>query len=273
MKLRQRLGHAYARLFASPSLSKLNDALLQLALRGRGYNNYIDANASGENYFIERLSALEPKVCIDVGANVGKYSRALLERSNTRVIAFEPLPKSFARLNELSHLYGERFQCINLGVAEVSGVRAIHFGERFEEWASFSAEVSNVDYVGKANKDTLDLRLTSLDDFFLKERPLETTEVDLLKIDTEGYELNVLRGAKEFLAKYNPKFIQLEMNWHQLFVGSSLWTFGQHLAGYTAFQLLPYGNGMREVQTKDPLSNIFEFANFVFVRRDISTKL
>ena len=51
--------------------------------------------------------------------------------------------------------------------------------------------------------------------------------VDLIKIDTEGYEMNVLKGSRNFISK--PKFIQIEFNWHQLFTNNSLIDFSKEL--------------------------------------------
>ena len=90
-------------------------------------------------------------------------------------------------------------------------------------------------------------------------------QVDLIKIDTEGFESEVLRGGGETIRRCRPKFVQLEFNWHQLFRNTSLNSFSELLPGYSVFQLLP--DAWIERDPIDPLSNIFHFSNFVFVRR------
>ena len=47
--------------------------------------------------------------------------------------------------------------------------------------------------------------------------------IDFIKIDTEGYEFEVLDGAKNLLKEQQPKFIQIEFNWHQLLKGQTLY--------------------------------------------------
>jgi hypothetical protein len=51
--------------------------MLSAALKAKGYNNYQSYVDSGEQYFLKNiLSEINPKVCVDVGANVGEYTKA-----------------------------------------------------------------------------------------------------------------------------------------------------------------------------------------------------
>ena len=92
------------------------------------------------------------------------------------------------------------------------------------------------------------------------------TEIDLVKIDTEGFELEVFEGAINTFAKIKPKFIQIEFNWHQLFRNTSLNLFAEKLPNYDIYQLVHSGWVKRDA--KDPLTNIYLFSNFIFVRID-----
>ena len=87
---------------------------------------------------------------------------------------------------------------------------------------------------------------------------------DFIKIDVEGYEAEVFKGAERVLREIKPRFIQIEFNWHQLFRNTALHYFSEQLPDYEVFQLLP--NGWIARDPRSPLSNIFEFSNFVFVR-------
>ena len=46
-------------------------------------------------------------------------------------------------------------------------------------------------------------------DFFIKKINLK--RIDFIKIDTEGYELEVLKGAQNTIKKFKPNFIQLNL--------------------------------------------------------------
>ena len=251
-------------------MQAMNNRVLHMALRARGYNNCGDLRSSGEALLLERVARDDPRLCIDVGANVGGYSRALLERTGARVIAFEPLPRAFASLQGLARSHPERLIAVNRGVGDFSGELEIFHGAADSEWASFSREVNAIDYVGAANRNALKVPVTTLDDYLATEgREYLAAGIDLLKIDTEGYEYEVLRGARNTLSGIRPRFIQIEFNWHQLFRGQSLHSLAALLPGYQAFQLLPYGAGLSSVDTRRPESNIYHYSNFVFAREDV----
>ena len=79
--------------FARKFLIPINTILLKLVIRFLGYNNHKDFYSSGEIFFLRKVCMEKPKLCLDIGANVGKYSSFLLENSSAKIIAFEPMPK------------------------------------------------------------------------------------------------------------------------------------------------------------------------------------
>ena len=251
--------------FARSSMQKYNKILFNVTLHGMGYNNFTTRKISGEENFIILLSKYNPKICIDIGANVGNYSLFLLETTKTKVIAFEPLPNAFEKLSKIQKLYPNRLIAINKGVGNENKEMNIYFTEERTEHASFSAEVNLVSYVNNVNQ--VKVEVTSLD-HWLKNNRFDYNEIDLLKIDTEGFEYEVLIGAKDTIKTIRPKFIQIEYNWHQLFKNQSLFSLGLLLEEYTAFQLLP--NGLCKRDLKNPESNIYSFSNFIFIRNDIN---
>jgi FkbM family methyltransferase len=251
-------------------MQRVNDKLLQLALHSRGYNNFGRGRQSGEVNFIRILSKFNPRYCIDIGANKGDYSRMLLRLPGTKVVAFEPLPVAFKSLEAVRKEFPDRFECFNLGVADKEATLTLHFGEDDSELASFSTEVNGVGYVGKTNVNTIEAKVVTLDTF-LEERGSE--EIDLLKIDTEGYENEVLLGALKTIRNNPPKFVQLEFNHHHLFRSHSLCSLSKLLPGHKPYQLLSFGNGLVARDPSSPESNIFHFSNFIFVREDIARQL
>ena len=250
----------YCKDFSRPEASSLNDVLLSCALRARGYNNFRSDAESGEEFFLTKILApTNPKLCIDIGANVGNYSAMLLEFTQARVISFEPLPKAFVELEKKISTYGTRAILENKGIGEKNEKLVIHYSNEATSHASFSVEVKNVPYV--KNDRQVEVDVVSLDSYLKK---MDYPKLDLIKIDTEGFESEVLKGATESILRCQPKFIQLEFNWHQLFRNTSLSYFSEILKNYSVFQLLP--GGWIERNPKDPLSNIYHFSNFVFVR-------
>ncbi|QFT67765.1 hypothetical protein FIU93_13340 [Labrenzia sp. THAF35] len=239
----------------SPDLAELNDYLLNAALSARGYNNL----ESGETFFVkEILAATAPRLCFDIGANVGRYSLDLLNYTSADVIAFEPLISTHGELVRNTQAYGDRIVCENVGVGNFDGEGLLHFDATNPVLASFSQEVKKVSYV--TNGQTVKARVTSLDTYC---RVAGITAVDLIKIDTEGFETEVFEGAARVFSEIRPRFIQMEFNWHQMFRSRTLNDFAEMLPEYDVYQLLP--NGWTRREPRDPLTNFYQFSNFVFV--------
>ena len=100
-------------------------------------------------------------------------------------------------------------------------------------------------------------------DSYCKEKGI--TAIDLVKIDVEGFELEVFEGATNTFSSIKPRFIQMEFNCHQLFRNTSLNFFAERLPEYDLYQLIP--NGWAKRDPRHPLTNIYWFSNFVFVRK------
>jgi FkbM family methyltransferase len=265
ISFRRSLKRIYVQIFARPRGQRINDALLSYALAGRGYNNCCDIKTTGEATFLRTLFVTNPKLCIDVGANIGNYTEYILKNSTAHVISFEPLPVAFERLRRLEDKYPGRLESRNVGVGDREGMINMFYGPSASELATFSPEVNQIDYVGKSNINSSLAKVITLDSLTDSIKS-EYDIVDLLKIDTEGYEYNVLEGAKRFISELKPRFIQIEFNLHQLFVGNSLKSIATLLPEYRVHQLLPYGNGMVERNPDFPESNIYHYSNFVFER-------
>jgi FkbM family methyltransferase len=236
--------------------------MLDEALKARGYNNYQNFEISGEKFFFDNvLKKINPRVSIDVGANVGQYTNALLSSTNGIVIAFEPLDEPFSKLKDIQKQNQDRLILENKGVGLINEFLDIYYNNEATAHASFSKDVQSVPYLN--NKLSKKIEVVSLDTFF-KGKP--EYEVDFIKIDTEGFEWEVLSGAKNVIKDKKPKAIQMEFNWHQMFRGQTLFSFSEMLDGSSPFQMLP--NDLIRRDPKDPYSNIYHFSNFVFIRDD-----
>ena len=63
--------------------------------------------------------------------------------------------------------------------------------------ASFLEDANKLSFVNKKNNFSKIVEIKKLDDF------VDVKNVDLIKIDTEGYEMNVLKGSRNFISKKN----------------------------------------------------------------------
>ena len=90
----KKISKFYVLLFGRKKMQFLNDFILALSLDAKGYKNYGNFEKTGEKSFI-RLIKNEINFSIDVGANVGNYTKLLLSETSSKVVSFEPLPEAF----------------------------------------------------------------------------------------------------------------------------------------------------------------------------------
>lgn len=148
-------------------------------------------------------------VVVDVGAFIGVYTVAQAKRVGPQglILAFEPEPTNFEWLERhvlLNHVQ-ENVRLSNSAVGEKAG--EINFDSGKDSQSCVSG-------FGKTK-----VPVTTLD------RELKNRRVDIIKIDTEGYEENVLRGALGVLkdASRSPRLIYIEVHpyaWEKLGVSS-----------------------------------------------------
>ena len=108
----------------------------------------------------------------------------------------------------------------------------------------------------------------TLDKFLEKNKKIK--KIDFIKIDTEGHELEVLKGAEKTIKKFKPNFIQLEFNWHQLYKNNSLLMFQKFLYNYDPYRILPFGYPLIKIDPHRPENNIFHLSNIVFIKKTIN---
>ena len=130
----------------------------------------------------------ENQTVIDVGAQYGDYAILCSKVYKAKVYTFEPLPENFKEILEnikLNGLNEQQIQAFNVALGNKNKTEMI----------SYSGEMAN--NIGKGKK--AEVAFKTLDSYNFKP--------DLMKIDVEGFELEVLEGAVETIKKYHPKII------------------------------------------------------------------
>lgn len=261
LKDRQRRQALLQELYTDPELA---DNLLEILLHLQGYNNPQNGRFSGEHFFVTTvLPRLGVRHCLDVGAAQGQYSRLLLNAlPQCRVAAFEPLPLNWPILEDLEQRHPQRFQLFPYALGAVAAEGSLHYESARPQLATLCEGLEAIEYL--ANDQVVSVPIRRLDDCWLPaaDRP----PIDFIKIDSEGWEAEILDGAAETLQQCRPLAIQLEFNRHHLFRGHTFLSLARCLPGYGVFQLLPERLVQRDPAA--PLTNLFQFSNFAFIRDD-----
>ena len=266
----RKISYIYVFIFGRKKMQFFNNILLSLALNAKGYKNFGNFAQTGEKKFIQSITK-DLMVCLDVGANVGKYTQLLLSETNSEIISFEPLKEAFKELQKIENEYPNRLKVFNYAIGEENTNLELNFSDEKSEKATFSNDIDKLSFFDHEKNKKVMTDVMTLDSFFLENSSLiDKKDIDLIKIDTEGFELEVIKGAKNTIENKRPKYIQLEFNWHQLFKNHSMYKFSQYLANYELFQILPFGKKLIKVDPTRPETNIFHLSNFVYIRKDIS---
>ena len=259
----------YVFIFGRKKMQFFNDIVLSLALNAKGYKNYGSFKKTGEKNFINKINN-DLFFCIDIGANVGKYTNLLLTETKSKIISFEPLPLAFKDLQKIEQDNPERLKVYNYAIGEKDETLELNYSNEKSEKASFLENLNELSFYDFKNNQKIKTKVYCLDTFFSNNPNLLSKNIDLVKIDTEGFEFEVLKGAKKMLEQNPPKYIQIEFNWHQLFKAQTIYNFSKFLHQYDLYQILPHGNDLIKINPSRPESNIFHLTNFVYIRKDIS---
>lgn len=166
------------------------------ALFWQGIHNW-ESETLGIFYYLAR----DARLVIDVGANTGGYTLlACASNPHLRVIAFEPVPRVFYRLQANINLNNWQDRC-DLHCKAVSDVEGkIEFHIPFSEVpTSASLHTKGFHSIGGELRE---IEVTTLDAVMLEENL-----VDLVKIDVEGFEDKVIRGMRTILELSRPTLI------------------------------------------------------------------
>ncbi len=266
----RKISYIYVFIFGRKKMQFFNNILLSLALNAKGYKFFGNFQQTGEKKFIQSITK-DLMVCLDVGANVGKYTQLLLSETNSEIISFEPLKEAFKELQKIENEYPNRLKVFNYAIGEENTNLELNFSDEKSEKATFSNDIDKLSFFDHEKNKKVMTDVVTLDSFFLENSSLiDKKDIDLIKIDTEGFELEVIKGAKNTIENKRPKYIQLEFNWHQLFKNHSMYEFSKNLSNYELFQILPFGKKLIKVDPIRPETNIYHLSNFVFIRKDIS---
>jgi FkbM family methyltransferase len=152
------------------------------------------------------ISLPKDAVIFDVGANFGSISLPFATGHDRAVVyAFEPTHSAMAKLKrniELNvDILGRRVIPIQAFISD-SNTNSSTLAA-FSSWPVDSLDGDRHPVHLGVSKDATKKQITL--DSFIQDRGID--RVDLIKIDTDGYELDVLRGAADLLRRFRPLVI------------------------------------------------------------------
>jgi FkbM family methyltransferase len=170
---------------------------------------------------------------IDIGGNIGYYAllEAQLVGSSGKVIAIEPVPRNVAQLRDNVRA-NERgnIEIHELAIGKHNGTQALYL----------SSKSNHHSLLPTRSADTLMVSVSRLDDFV---SAAKLPSVNLIRMDLEGYEIEILSGMQHTLKRYGPHLL-IELHPH--FVETTAL-----LSYLTTLQLLGYAPEWAFEQERD----------------------
>jgi len=198
---------------------------------------------------------------LDAGANVGSYTVLASGHVGCKSISVEPVPSTFSNLlnNVFINQMYDKVQPLNIGLGKESAM------------LRFTKSLDTVNHIAtEEDTNTIDVPIKSVDEIVGVNIPT------LIKIDVEGYETEVLKGASLTLKNANLKAIIIELNGsggrygfdekeiHDLFVSLD----------FSPYQYEPFSRKLKRIDTFGSYNTIYiRDINFVESRIKTAEKI
>jgi FkbM family methyltransferase len=257
-----------------PRLQSLWSRLHTLSVYGMNYGGGGLIEQSGEEWVLREVVAaacrnVEAPIVFDVGANVGDYARLVGRHLPSAVVyAFEPSAAVFRELrqNLSADDRAGRFRPFNLGLSDE---------EKTVELYSYTVEgheqslISSIDrrlptqVVSVEVSASEEISVRTLDRFCESEG---IARIDFLKLDVEGHELSVLRGARRMLEAGAVSLIQFEFGPANIYSRTYFYDFWSLLSDrFDLYRIIP--RGIVPITYYGEHREVFLTTNYLAVRR------
>jgi len=233
--------------------------LYKISLKGMNFG-FSEVSNSGEPQILKMIRKKNrgtSPIIFDVGANKGQYANLIenVFHGNAYIYSFEPGKTTY---NELLK-----------NTAYIKNITQYNFGfgsKEKEEYLNYDTAGSGLASVYKRRLDHVHIpfeqkekiEIKTIDDFCQKNT---ITSIDFLKIDVEGHELEVLRGAEHMIKKDAIRSIQFEFGGANIDSRTYFQDFYYLLQDrYTIYRVLQ--DGIYEIKQYSELDEVFTTVNY-----------
>jgi len=239
--------------------------LSSLILKRLGVNVSANSRHNGELRLLKEIASAGlcegETVLFDVGANKGGYTELLMTAfPNPIVHAFEPGPDAFREL-DARHGNNPKVHLNNVGCSSSSGALTLYSDYPGSSLASIYQR--NLEHVGVSLSHAGSVSVITIDEY-CEARGIR--RIAFLKIDVEGHELEVIKGAQRIMAKDCVDMIQLEFGGCNIDSRTYMKDFWLLLSNrYDFFRITPHG--LSPIERYTEAQELFGYQNIFLIRK------
>lgn len=223
----------------------------------------ITRNEFDDIQYIFQLIGKDPKVIFDVGANIGFVTFQFRKRfERTKIFCFEPNPEVFIILNT-SYATDNDIIKENLGIGSKAGM--LNFYKNNNSGTSSFLKPNEFHNKNMARKYTeMNIPITSISEYTSHHG---IDNIDVLKLDIEGFEIEALKGAESLLVQSKVKVIYLEVSLSEMYEGQPL--IGDIIEYLSKYKYTLYGlYGINETVYRQTL-----LTNLLFISNELALEI
>lgn len=188
-------------------LKRLTDGMITPFFKRRANFKFLKNYFRGRNYIYDIINFYEnndAQYILDIGANVGQSANNFRKFfSKAKIICFEPVNSTYDILKEKTK-NDKLIVCENYALGDKEGTTKINLSTN----SGLNSLVEDVNKRFDSNNKQK-IKISTVDSYLAKEK---IEHINLIKIDTEGFDLNVLKGASETLIEGRVDFIVCEID-------------------------------------------------------------
>ena len=169
------------------------------------YNHYFGIDESLEKIFNKAKLDKNKLTIFDIGANIGQSIKRFRRKFNkSKIYSFEPNPEIFKNLVEIQKK-DSNLKVFNFAFSNEDSITKLYYYKESGQNSLYPIKNKNKKNFFKVNTKKIST--------FLKKNKIK--KIDLLKIDTQGYELDIIKGCGNYLKKI--LIIEIELIFNDIY--------------------------------------------------------
>ena len=223
--------------------------------------NQSDMRLNGEFRFI-RNNLGSCSVAFDIGANVGNWTKCALKiNKNLKIHCFEPSKYTFKKLIENN--FPPQVVCNNFGLSSQKNEQILY---AFKNWSGGNSLYKRQGLENSLNQELEEyVKLNTLEDYCQEN---DIKNIDFLKIDTEGHDLEIIKGGKNLFKNGQVTIIQFEYGGCNIDARVFLKDFFAFFSDmkYSFYKIYP--DCIKKVNRYDQRLENFQYQNWLIIKNN-----